>query len=58
MSEEQIEQVRKDLEKVLDTTGWSKTIEKASIDARRVAVQYFIASLNEVISPLRVELSN
>jgi hypothetical protein len=58
MSEEQIEQVKKDLESVLDTLGWPKTIEKASLESRKVAVQYFIVSLNEVITPLRVELCN
>jgi len=58
MPEKQIEQVRRDLESMLDTIGWPKTIEKASLVSRRVAVQYFIVSLNKVISPLRVELCN
>jgi len=58
MSEKQVEQVRKDLESLLGTIGWPETIEKASLVSRRVAVQYFIVSLNKVISPLRVELCN
>ena len=56
MSENDIEIVRADFEKVLSTIGWPPRLDKASIDSRKVAVQYFVHSLNKIIAPLRIQV--
>ena len=56
MSENDIGVARTDLEKVFSTIGWPPKLDKASIDARKVAVQYFVHSLNKIIAPLRVQV--